>query len=63
MERVLPYQLSVLHIILLKIPHTRGHITRLQVKTESHSQTFAYKINTLDIHLNRTSAYDQETGA
>ena len=47
------------HIIMFKIPITKGHLKRLKLKTEIQCQTFIYKINTKDRHLNKTSAFDQ----
>ena len=46
---------------MLKIPITRGHSTRLKVKSESQSQTFIKKINTKDKHPYKISAYDQQS--
>ena len=38
---------------------TRGHLTRLRFKAEIQSQTVIKKNDTKDIHLNKSSAYNQ----
>ena len=45
--------------LYVKDTYYDGSLTRLKVETESQSQTFIYKINTKDRHLNKTSAFDQ----
>ena len=39
-KKILLPQISVLHIIFLKIPNTKGHLTMLKVIAEIQGQTF-----------------------